>query len=365
MVKSTQRRLAAVVSADVVGYSRLMGVDEVGTLAALAARRTDLIDPLVAKFDGRIVKTMGDGLLLEFPSAVDAVEFSFELQRGLAAHNEKIDEDRQIVLRIGVNLGDIIIEGEDIFGDGVNLAARLQEMAEPGAICVAGSVYEQVSGRGDHNFEDLGYRKLKNIGKPVRVLQARVIDAQRGDDTRIGWPHLVAAKERKPIASGGCFCGNVRYELWGEPSAIGYCHCRMCQLALGGPVSAWIACEKRFVKFLGDAPKIYKSSEISERAFCGNCGTSIYTEIKAMSTSDFYSLRLATLDNPEDFPPSCHFGVENQLPWLEINDDLPRIRTEDDPALSACWTKVGQPKGGPTPGTAEERRRTNLKGLLK
>ena len=145
---------------------------------------------------------------------------------------------------------------------------------------------------------------------------------------------MVATKEREPVASGGCFCGNVRFEIWGEPSAIGYCHCRMCQLALGGPVSAWMACEKRFVKFLGDAP-------------------------------GFYSIRLATLDNPEDFPPTCHFGVESQLPWLEINDDLPRIRTEDDPELAACWTGVGQPKGGPTPGTAEERQRSKLKDLDK
>lgn len=340
-----------------------MGADEAGTLAALEAHRTELIDPLVAKFDGRIVKTMGDGLLLEFPSAVNAVEFSLSLQRGVAARNEDIDEDRHIVFRIGVNLGDIVIEGEDIFGDGVNLASRLQEIAQPGAVCLAGGVYEQVAGRIDHKFEDLGYRKLKNIGQPVRVHQAGVIDAQSDEETRIGWPYLVAAKERKPVASGGCLCGNVRFEIWGEPSAVGYCHCRMCQLALGGPVSAWMACEKKFVKFVGDAPKIYQSSLIAERAFCGSCGTSIYTDIKALGTSDFYSIRLATLDNPQDFPPSCHFGVESQLPWLEINDDLPRIRTEDDPELAACWTRIGQPKSGPTPGTAEERRRSRLKGL--
>lgn len=363
MVKGAQRRLAAIVSADVVGYSRLMGEDEVGTLATLGAGRTKLIDPLVKKFDGRIVKSMGDGLLLEFPSAVNAVEFSIDVQKGMAVRNEEIDEDRQIVFRIGINLGDIVVEGEDIFGDGVNLAARLQEICEPGAVCLAGGVYGQVSGRSDQKFEDLGYRKLKNIRQPVRVHQARVMDAQSDEDTRIGWPYLVATKERKPVASGGCFCGDVRFEIWGEPSAIGYCHCRMCQLALGGPVSAWMACEKKFVKFLGDAPKVYQSSQISERAFCGNCGTSLYTDIKALGTSGFYSMRLATLDNPEDFPPSCHFGVENQLPWLEIADDLPRIRTEEDPELAACWTEIGQPKGGPTPGTAEERRRSKLKTL--
>ena len=361
MAKGTQRKLAAIVSADVVGYSRLMGADEAGTLAALESHRRELIDPLVARFDGRIVKTMGDGLLLEFPSAVNAVDFSLELQRGLAARNEEIAEERRIVFRIGVNLGDIVVEDDDIFGDGVNLAARLQEIAEPGAVCLAGGVYEQLAGRGDQKFEALGYRKLKNIGQPVRVYQARVIEPHKNEDARVGWPYLVAAKESKPMASGGCLCGKVRFEIWGEPSAIGYCHCRMCQLALGGPVSAWMACEKRFVTFSGERPKIYRSSEISERAFCGDCGTSLYTDIKALGDSGFYSIRVATLDHPEDFPPSCHFGVESQLPWLEINDDLPRIRTEDDPELAACWTSVGEPKGGPTPGTAEDRHRARLK----
>ena len=363
MTEEAHRRLAAIVFADVVEYSRLMGVDETNTLAILRAHRAELIDPLVARFDGRIVKTMGDGLLLEFPSAINAFNFSLEVQKGMAGRNEGVDEDRQVVFRIGVNLGDIIIEGDDIFGDGVNLAARLQEIAEPGAVCVAGGVHEQVSGRTDQKFDDLGYRKLKNIARPVRAYHVRLIDAPTDGEPRTAWPNLVAAKDRRPVASGGCFCGDVKFEIWGEPSGIGYCHCRMCQLALGGPVSAWMACEKRFVTFLGEAPKIYKSSAISERAFCGNCGTSLYTVIKGPGTSGYYSIRLATLDSPENFPPACHFGVENQLPWLEINDDLPRIRTEDDPELAACWTAVGQPKSGPTPGPAEERRRSRLKDV--
>jgi hypothetical protein len=168
---------------------------------------------------------------------------------------------------------------------------------------------------------------------------------------------MTGAREKRPVASGGCFCGDVRFEIWGEPSGTGYCHCRMCQLALGAPVNAWVAYEKALVGFSGEAPKIYRSSPIAERAFCGNCGTSLYTVIEGPGTSGYYSIRLATLDKPGDFPPACHFGVESQLPWLEINDDLPRIRTEDDPELSACWTAAGHPKSGPTPGTAEQRRR--------
>ena len=114
--------------------------------------------------------------------------------------------------------------------------------------------------------------------------------------------------------------------------------------------------EEKFVSFLGDAPKIYRSSPINERAFCGNCGTSLYSYFKAADTSDyFYVIRRATLDNPIDYPPTSHFGIENQSQWLDINDGLPRIRTGDDPGISARWTEVGQPKNGPTLGTALER----------
>ena len=128
----TQRRLAAIVAADVVGYSRLMGMDEAGTLAALRQHRAELIDPAIAEFGGRIVKTMGDGLLLEFPSVVDAVQCALQVQNAMAARNENIAEDRRIVFRIGINLGDIIIDGDDIHGDGINIAARLEGLAEPG-----------------------------------------------------------------------------------------------------------------------------------------------------------------------------------------------------------------------------------------
>ena len=133
MSEGPQRRLAAIVSADVVGYSRLMGVDEDGTLGSLRTHRSELIDSMIAEHGGRIVKTMGDGLLLEFPSVVKATQCALEVQEGMAARNADVPADDRIVFRIGINLGDIIIEGEDIFGDGVNVAARLQEVAEPGA----------------------------------------------------------------------------------------------------------------------------------------------------------------------------------------------------------------------------------------
>jgi len=356
MSEGTQRRLAAIVSADVAGYSRLMGVDDVGTLRRLNAHRSELIDIKIAEHGGRIVKTMGDGLLLEFPSVVNAIQCSLEVQQGMAERNEGADEDRHIIFRFGVNLGDLIIEGEDIFGDGVNIAARLQEIAEPGGICVSGAVFEQISGRTDHKFDDLGYRKLKNITQPVHIYQVRFTEVRSGGETQPVWPFLSGTKERQPVASGGCLCGNVRFEIWGETAGAGYCHCRFCQLAVGAPVIAWVAYEEKYVSFSGHAPKIYRSSVIGKRAFCGNCGTSLYSYFKAADTSDyFYVIRRATLDNPIDYPPTSHFGIENQSQWLDINDGLPRIRTEDDPELSARWTAVGQPKNGLALGTALER----------
>ena len=171
MVDRTQRRLAAIVSADVVGYSRLMGVDETGTLAALRAHRAELIDAKIAEHGGRIVKTMGDGLLLEFPSVVDATQCMVEIQLGMAGRNEGVDEDRRITFRVGVNLGDIIIEGEDILGDGVNIAARLQEIADPGGVTISGRVHDDVRDRLDTGFTDVGEQSLKNIARPIRVWQ--------------------------------------------------------------------------------------------------------------------------------------------------------------------------------------------------
>ena len=168
------RRLAAILAADMVGYSRLVGQDEEGTLARLKAVREDLIDPNIASHGGRIVKTMGDGILVEFASVVDAVRSAVEVQLAMAAREAEQSEDRRIAFRIGVNLGDIVIDGDDILGDGVNLAARLEGLAEPGGICVSGDVYRQVHGKLDLAFEDLGEKEMKNIQRPVHVYRVRL-----------------------------------------------------------------------------------------------------------------------------------------------------------------------------------------------
>ena len=164
-----ERRLAAVLCADVAGYSRLMGVDEEGTLATLKLHRRELIDPSFAAHRGRIVKTTGDGVLVEFASVVDAVRCAVDIQRGMAGRNADIPAERQIRFRIGINLGDIMVDDGDIFGDGVNVAARLQELAEPGGIYISSAVREQVGGKVELAYTDLGEHNLKNIARPVHV----------------------------------------------------------------------------------------------------------------------------------------------------------------------------------------------------
>jgi adenylate cyclase len=151
-----ERRLAAILSADVVGYARLMGADEAQTLAALKAHRTELIDPKTAQHRGRVIKLMGDGVLMEFPSVVDAVLFAVDVQDAMRARNADIPADQQIVFRVGINLGDVIAEGDDIHGDGVNLAARIEGLADPGGICVSRPVRDQVRDKLALDFEDLG-----------------------------------------------------------------------------------------------------------------------------------------------------------------------------------------------------------------
>jgi TolB-like protein/class 3 adenylate cyclase len=164
-----QRRLAAILAADVVGYSRLMGDDEAGTLAALKAHRKEVIDPKIAEHHGRIVKLMGDGALVEFASVVDAVQCAIEIQHNMADRNAGVAEERRIEFRLGVNIGDIIVEGDDIYGDGVNVAARLEGLADPGGICVARNVFNQVKNKVALGFEDMGEQEIKNIAEPVRV----------------------------------------------------------------------------------------------------------------------------------------------------------------------------------------------------
>ena len=164
-----ERRLSAILSADVFGYSRLMGEEEVGTLARLKACRRELVDPAIEEFHGRIVKLMGDGALVEFASVVDAVQCAAAIQRRMADHDQGVPAAQRIQFRIGVNLGDVIVDEGDIYGDGVNVAARLEALAEPGGVCVSGTAFDHVVNKADVGFTSFGEKRLKNIADPVRV----------------------------------------------------------------------------------------------------------------------------------------------------------------------------------------------------
>jgi adenylate cyclase len=211
------RRLAAIVSADVVGYSRLMGRDESATLAGLKAHRSEFIDPKIAEYSGRIVKTTGDGLLLDFPSVVDAVRCAVDVQRGMAERNAGVPPEQRIEFRIGINVGDIIIDGDDIFGDGVNVAARLQTLAEPGGICVSRVVRDQVLDKLSFAFEDLGAQEVKNIARPLEVYR---IDLGAGaahapTRRRWSWSRLKRTAARWRLSAVVLALGLVVIAAWG------------------------------------------------------------------------------------------------------------------------------------------------------
>ena len=189
-----ERRLAAVLAADAAGYSRLMGADEEGTLARLNAHRREFLEPTVAEHNGRIVKRTGDGILIEFGSAVDATRCAIQAQRGMAQRNKDVPADQRIEIRIGIHVGDIIVEEGDIFGDGVNIAARLEGIAEPGGICISDDTFRQVRGKIDAAFEDAGEQQLKNIEQPLRVYRILL-----GGATAKGWRTL-ASSDRPSIA---------------------------------------------------------------------------------------------------------------------------------------------------------------------
>src|SRR5208283_5121371 len=169
-----ERKLTAIVAADVAGYSRLMAADEEGTLARLKAHRKALIDPKIAEHGGRIIKTTGDGMLVEFASVVDAVRCVVEIQRGMLERNADVPKEERIDFRFGVNVGDVIVDGDDIYGDGVDVAARLGDLAEPGGVLVAGVVRDQLGGKLGFNFDDLGDREVKNIPRPVRAYRVKL-----------------------------------------------------------------------------------------------------------------------------------------------------------------------------------------------
>src|ERR1700692_168452 len=197
-----ERRLAAVLAADIAGYSRLMGADEEGTLAQLKTVRKALVDPAIAAHRGRIVKTTGDGMLVEFASAVEAARCAVEVQRGMARQNADVPQDFRIEFRIGIHVGDIIIDEDDIFGDGVNIAARLEGLADPGGVCISDDAQRQIRGKVDFAFDDMGPQTLKNIAQSMRAWRMRDGSASASalpKDASAGFGQALALPEKPSI----------------------------------------------------------------------------------------------------------------------------------------------------------------------
>jgi class 3 adenylate cyclase len=340
-VQREKRKLAAIVAADIAGYSRLVGQDEEAVLRALRAHRRELIDPLIDEHGGRIANTAGDSLLVEFPSAVDALRSVLAIQQGMADRNRHIDADRQIRFRVGINIGDVVAEGDDLMGDGVNVAARLEEISEPGGIYISRSVHEHVAGKFAQVFDDLGHRKVKNIPHLVHVYRVHLADS----------PSVAGGRglfERRPVdttslVTGRCMCGEICYEINQPVIETGLCHCRMCQRFNSAPFSVWAVFPVEAVRFTRGEPKYYTSSRIGERAFCPNCGSSLAMRYYAPDRSDILAILASTLDHPEDYAPTRHLGMEGKMPWLDMNDSLPRTCSWESSPLRRRWAAVGFP----------------------
>ena len=243
MLERAQRRLAAILAADVVGYSRLIGQDETGTLRRLKELRRNVVNPIIKEHNGRVVKTTGDGILIEFPSAVEAVRCAVRVQRATAEAEDKVSPDRRVAFRIGVHQGDVLVENNDLFGDGVNVAARLEGLCEPGGLCISGRVHEDTVGRLDLPFEDRGEQQVKNIARPVRVYGL-------GREAIASLPTLPRPED--PRGSTGIFRQLVTdLSLWPPTRSVGWAGALLVALAAISVV--WLSSDRRNVTSLSNA----------------------------------------------------------------------------------------------------------------
>jgi class 3 adenylate cyclase len=335
-----KKQLAAILYADVAGYSRLTAGDEDKTHRKLDAS-LNLLSDVIPAHGGRKIHEAGDAILAEFQSVTEAVTAAVKFQRQMSKQNAKLAENERFEFRLGVNLGEVIHDRDDIYGDGVNLAARIQELAEPGSICISGAVYEQVFGKVDVIFDDLGYRTVKNIAQSVHVYRVRFPDSDLPSSTIHGSFFGTSGKS-SPLIIGGCLCGEVRYEISAPATETNYCHCRMCKKFAGAPVAAGVTFPRdAFRQASTRKLTYYQSSLVAERGFCANCESSITYRGLLPTWSDWILVYTASLDNPEDFAPTGHWGVESQMPWYDVHDDLPRICYEDDPDMVSAWESVG------------------------
>ena len=341
-----ERQLAAILYADVAGYSRLTGQNEEQTHQLLNAALTILTDSITAS-GGSKVHEAGDAILAEFSSVTAAVDTAFEFQKSMVSWKSELPEDERVRFRIGIHIGEVMRDRDDIYGDGVNIAARIEEIAQPGSLCVSSAVVEQLATGNRYNFDDLGYRHFKNIDRPVHVYQLRSSDLLGGNplqdiERRVEHQPLFDDVIEKPlVTSGRCVCGSTRFEVTQEALGTGYCHCRICQRSTGAPAFAWTAFPIDAVKFTRETLRYHRLSLIAEQGFCEKCGCPVVWRSLKPKPANYLVIATTCLDNPEDFAPTWHQGVESQLPWFQIHDDLPRTRCEESPMLRSAWSSMG------------------------
>ncbi len=341
-----KRQLAAILYADVAGYSRLTRANEEQTHQQLNAGLDLLIEKIDAH-DGSKVHEAGDAILAEFASAIAAVEAAIEFQQTMAALEADSPDAERVRFRVGVNLGEVIRDRGDIFGDGVNIAARIQELATPGSVCVSGAVLEQLPTDGSFAYDDLGYRHFKNIERPIHVYQMKLSEPEFGypmqeiESRVMGQPIFGESVEKPVITRGQCLCGSVQFEISQEPLGTGYCHCRICQRNSGAPVFAWTAFPIEAVRFTRNKLKYYQLSLIAQQGFCKRCGSPVVWRSMKPEPANYVAIATTCLENPEDYAPTWHGGTESQLPWMQIHDDLPRTRCPESPLLRKAWESVG------------------------
>ncbi len=336
-----ERKLAAIMAIDVVGFAGRLSRDEADTLARIAVLRRDVIDMQVGACRGRVFKAMGDGFLAEFSSTLEAARCALNIQRAMALEARAGEGADPLQLRIGIALGDVLMEGEDLLGEGVNAAARLEAMAEPGGIAVSDAVMAQIRGKLDIPLEDGGHRRLKATDAPMHVYLTRAAPGASG-----GFFDFDEDLLNRSTITGSCLCGEVRFEITAPPISSGYCHCRICQRFSGSAFSTWAAFPAAAVTFPGKAPRYHASSPIAERGFCATCGASLTYRLLRPKEAAYLVIFTPALEEAAQQAPGTHSGVESQMPWIDILDDLPRTRTAESRVLQEAWASVGLPDPG-------------------
>lgn len=333
-----ERRLAAILAVDIVGFAGRVARDESGTLEAVERLKHDVIGMQTAAHRGRLFKSMGDGVLAEFSSTLEAVSCAVGIQKAATMLARQTQNEDPLVLRIGVSLGDVVVQGDDLLGEGVNTAARLEAMAEPGGIALSQDVMAQIRCKIDLALEDCGHRRVKDTDSPIHVYMTRAKPGNTG-----GFFDFDEDALRKTLKTGGCLCGAIRFEINAPAISTGYCHCRFCQKFTGSAMSTWTAFPASAVRFLTEKPRYFASSPIAERGFCPTCGSSLTYKLVQPRPTAFLVIFTPSLDDPHAHAPAIHSGTESQMPWFDVLDDLPRTHSGESRVLQEAWSSVGLP----------------------